>query len=325
MCEYKGQGSAIISFIKLRRFGFVMRALTMLLTWGMTIACVHAEASRIVIVESGTTERIASFTEALNQRLGTGADISVTTANDSMLEPLPNTFYIAVGARAMRATLSKRLSAPVLGVYLAASEYREIANAETDNRRQILSAIFADPSPAAQLRLVRLLFPRTTSVGVLLGQQSASLASGLISAGHDNNVVVTAETVAGTDQLYTALAKLNHVDAILALPDNDIYNKDSFRTILLTAYRRGQVLIGFSPGMVKAGASATVNCGTEQVADQTARWISEFKHSGRLPSPRHCDYYDVVLNERVLSSLGVSPPPLEVLRSEFQPKGESGK
>ena len=325
MREYKGQGSAIISYSTLRRFGFTTRALTICLTWGMAIGCVHAEALRIVIVESGITERIPSFTEALNQRLGSDAEISVTTVSDLTLEALPNTFYIAVGVRAVRATLLKYPSTPVLGVYLTASEYREIAIAETDNRRQIVSAIFADPSPAAQLRLVRLLFPRTTSLGVLLGQQSALSTSELISAGKDNDVVVTVETVAGTDQLYTALAKLSNVDAILALPDNEIYNKDSFRMILLTAYRRGQVLIGFSPGMVKAGASATVNCGTEQVVDQAVRWISEFKHSGRLPSPRHCDYYDVVLNERVLSSLGMSPPPIDILRREFQPKGESGK
>ena len=277
----------------------------------------HAEGQRITVVDSGATEYTARYVKALRQRLGDGA-VSVIAVDQLTTLPLADSLYVAVGEVALQTLLAKNVTAPVLSVFLAKLEYLNAAAASAKSSDAKLSAIFADPSPSIQLKLVSLLFPRAPRVGVVLGQASSQWAADLTAAGRDNEVAVTVETVASADELYAALAKLSQTDAVLAVPDSQIYNKETLRTILLSTYRRGQALIGYSPGMVKAGALATVSCGVDQIAEQTMRWIADYEQSGRVPNPQHCDNYDVFLNERVLTSLELTAPPKEVLLRQLQ-------
>jgi len=55
-------------------------------------------------------------------------------------------------------------------------------------------------------------------------------------------------------------------DVLLAVPDSEIYNSNSIRNILLSSYRRGIPLVGFSQAYVKAGALCAIFSTPEQLA-----------------------------------------------------------
>lgn len=98
---------------------------------------------------------------------------------------------------------------------------------------------------------------------------------------------------------------LQNSDVLFALPDSAIYNDSTIRNILLTTYRSGIPLIGFSTGFVKAGALCAVSSTPAQIAAQAATLIRQFGESHLLPAAQYPQEFEVTINEQVANSLGL--------------------
>jgi len=98
---------------------------------------------------------------------------------------------------------------------------------------------------------------------------------------------------------------LQNSEVLFALPDSAIYNDSTIRNILLTTYRRGIPLIGFSPGIVKAGALCAVSSTPAQIAAQAATLIRQFGDSHPLPVAQYPQEFEITINEQVANSLGL--------------------
>jgi len=96
-------------------------------------------------------------------------------------------------------------------------------------------------------------------------------------------------------------------DAIVALPDNQIYTKDNIRTILFTAYTNEKPVIGYSPGYVRAGALISAYSTPLQLMTQ----LNEILADSRLESAKstrqlyYSKYFSISLNLSVAESLSL--------------------
>jgi ABC-type uncharacterized transport system substrate-binding protein len=166
----------------------------------------------------------------------------------------------------------------------------------------MFTAVYAEPAPADQLRLVALLYRRPVRVAAILGPDTAFLKP-LLENEHVN--VLQADPDEDINRL---LGQIGQTDVLLALPDSAVYNPEKFRNILLSTYRHKQGVIGFSADMVKAGALATTYSEVEDINAQVAEIVASYVSGGELPAPEFPRYFHTIVNEGVARSLDVEVP-----------------
>ncbi|MCA1804707.1 MAG: hypothetical protein LC646_05060 [Xanthomonadaceae bacterium] len=173
------------------------------------------------------------------------------------------------------------------------------------------SAIFIDQPWQRQLNLIRLALPGVERIGILLGTTSRELQAEVETAIGQQQWQAQIGLVPEAGNYLGPLRRLlEQSEVLLAVPDQQVFNRQNLQGILLTSYRREVPMIGFSPGYVRAGALAAVYSTPEQIATQAAYWIASLlAEPGRLlPPARHPEYYSVAVNHQVARSLGLRIP-----------------
>ena len=103
-------------------------------------------------------------------------------------------------------------------------------------------------------------------------------------------------------------------DVLVALPDGQVFNRDTAMSILLTSYRYRRPVIGFSEAYVRAGAIAAVFSTPADIAHQAAEWLNELTDytqlAGQIRAPRH---FRITVNGRVAEALGLDQQDPEML------------
>lgn len=213
--------------------------------------------------------------------------------------------YITVGPTALRALLTRPVSGAVIAVFTANHLYNEIVTGTFDSRRLTVTGIYADPSPAEQLRLTAAIFKKRVAVAVLITERTAHLLPILHAAALQTNTDLQIERIAAAEETNRALNRVSNASVLLALPDSAIYNAQGVRHILLSTYRRNQAVVGFSESFVNAGALASTYSTVEDIIVQVREMLAEYASSGRLPNPQFPTYFRVATNDHVARSLNL--------------------
>lgn len=111
--------------------------------------------------------------------------------------------------------------------------------------------------------------------------------------------------------LLTTLRQLvNKNDALLMLPEQSIYNRDTLKGILLTAYRSRTPVISYSPGHVKSGALAAIFSSPTDIGRHLANLINQHYRGGLNSRTKtyYAQYYSIATNPNVAHSLGLELP-----------------
>ncbi len=230
-------------------------------------------------------------------------DLSVT---DKLVVAENSELVIALGVKALTAAGKLKQSTPVVGIFtplptfnaLLASSKRDLGN---------FSAIVLDQPYSRQLSLIRIILPDARTLGILLGSTSAVYAENIKEESDKSTLSVNVESVNLEDELIPKLKKvLDGNDALLAIPDPFIYNRETAQPILLTSYRYQKPVFGYSQSYVRAGALAAVYSSTRHLAKQAAEIaIRTQQTSGLLPPPQTPKYFAVQVNQQVARSLNI--------------------
>ncbi|MES2128399.1 MAG: hypothetical protein V4463_14120 [Pseudomonadota bacterium] len=228
--------------------------------------------------ESGITHRIAEDLRPRLQRLFANAPGK------------RKTLYVAIGPLALRSA-----SAHHDGVVLSLYTSSQVCHALLARG---MGAIYAEPAPADQLRLVELLYRRPVRIATILSEDTAFLKDALPG--------VTLEDFDSGDDINRALNKIAQQQVLLAVPDRAVYNTENIRNILLSTYRHNQGVIGFSADMVKAGALASTYSSVEDINAQAVDIVRDWLESDEMPAPQFPRYFRTIVNDGVARSLGVA-------------------
>lgn len=228
--------------------------------------------------------------------------------------------FIAAGPESLMYLLrSPDSHTPILSL-LNTQETLEHARAQLSTQRD-LSAIYYDPEPARQLRLIRAVLPRAERIGVFMGPGRDDDIRELERLAAEAGLVLNLEVVASEQELLSTLpGLLTRSDTLLAIPDARIITRQSLKALLLTAYRFNRVLIGSSEAMVNAGSLASTHSTPSQIAHQSADWvIAALTHTpAKLPAPGYAKDFDVAVNRQVARSLGIPVPEAAELKQILQ-------
>jgi hypothetical protein len=217
--------------------------------------------------------------------------------------------YVTIGPAALRDVTAQPCDCVVIAAYTSSQVFHEIVDRLPAARAREVTAVYAEPAPADQLRLADLLYRRPARVAAIVGRNTAFLKPSLAA---QHVVVVDADAVAADDSgggkddgagINRVLNRIAQTDVLLALPDSTVYNTDNIRNILLSTYRHKQGVIGFSGDMVKAGALATTYSDAEDINVQVTEVAARYIEGGELEPPRFPHYFRTVVNEGVADSL----------------------
>lgn len=206
--------------------------------------------------------------------------------------------YIAIGPAALRDVAARKDDCVVISAFTSSHVWHAVAAGATPARAAAMTAVYAEPAPADQLRLVALLYRRPVHIAAIIGSDSAYLRPMLRGA-------AALEQLAAGDDINRVLNRIAPNEVLLAMPDSAVYNAENIRNILLSTYRHKQGVIGFSADMVKAGALATTYSDIEDINAQVAEMASAFVATGELAPPQFPRYFSTIVNEGVARSLDI--------------------
>lgn len=245
----------------------------------------------------------------------TGDDSSVTRhIADDMYKRLVPTFagfrtelaqqrrmvLVAIGPTALRDAAMRPCDCVVIAAFTSSQVWRDVMAQVAQvapARAAAMTAVYAEPAPSDQLKLIALLYHRPARVAAIVTDPrffAPTLAGGA-------DVYAFSEG----DDINRLLNRIAQTEVLLALPDNAVFNAENIRNILLSTYRHKQAVIGFSSDMVRAGALATTYSDVEDINVQVAETAARFVASGVLPAPQFPRYFRTVVNEGVARSLDV--------------------
>ncbi|MES3023004.1 MAG: hypothetical protein V4857_15645 [Pseudomonadota bacterium] len=206
--------------------------------------------------------------------------------------------YVAIGPVALREAVARKPEGVVIAAFTSAHVWRAVLAEVPRGRKSSVTAIFAEPAPSDQLRLIQLLYKRPVRVSAIVSPDTAFLKPFLQGAAEieDYNV---------GDDINGALKRIAKAEALLAMPDREVYNTENIRNILLSTYRHNQGVIGFSSDMVKTGALASTYSEIEDINAQIAETAATFIATNELAGPQFPRYFRTIVNAGVARSLKV--------------------
>lgn len=206
--------------------------------------------------------------------------------------------YVAIGPAALHDVAVRKCDCVVLAAFTSSQVWRSVVAGLAPARANAMTAVFAEPAPADQLRLAALLYHRPVRIAAIVGADEGYLAGVLHGAAelHRFN---------DGDDINRVLNGLAPAEVLLAVPERAVYTTENIRNILLSTYRHNQAVIGFSADMVKAGALATTYSEIEDINAQVAEMAAEFVAGGVLAPAQYPRYFSTLVNDGVARSLNV--------------------
>lgn len=281
--------------------------------WALLFAAsAHAEtAGRINIVLDEATPAYREVADAFVASLGGRFPVQTRLLADMKAsEPgVPRsdrTLVVPVGVRAMKESYASfGADAAFLSLLVPRASAHSLSNGNTH-----ASAVYVDQPPARLLALVKLLLPQAKRVGVILSGDTADLARTFNAEAARVKMDLVVELVNGESDIPRALQRLlPRVDVLLLVPDATVVNENTVRHLLLASYRRRIPVIGFSRGLVNAGAVASVVSDPAAIGREGALVARQWNPlTGTLPAARHAGEFGLAFNRQVSRSLGIEVP-----------------
>lgn len=254
----------------------------------------HVDGFRYQIVSADDSQVTQRIIDDLTRRL-----VPIFSEFRNELAQRRRMLYVTIGPAALREVAARECDCVVISAFTSSQVVRAIQATLPPARAAAITAVYAEPAPSDQLRLVSRLYRRPVRIAAILGADTDFLKPALEAGG------VTVLEASANDDINRLLNQIAQAEVLLALPDSAVYNTENFRNILLSTYRHKQGVIGFSGDMVKAGALATTYSEVEDIDAQVADIAAGYVTGGELPPPQFPRYFRTVVNEGVARSLDV--------------------
>lgn len=179
-----------------------------------------------------------------------------------------------------------------------------------------LTALYRDQPLQRQLDLAKLLNPQLRRVAILRSEKPLPQSAAELQRRSGLSIAEAAAQPGEWPKLLAQLMRNN--DVLLGIDDASLYNGETIRSILLTAYRHGKGLIGPSRAFVTAGSLASCYTTPEQYLQQLLAMVAAAVDGHKLPQPQYPQYFRVAVNPQVAASLGLVIPDEETLTAWSQ-------
>lgn len=295
-----------------------MRALLLCLLVLVPISC-WAENLKVLVVLSDNSAPYQFFANALNKSLPASMRATVLEHPEQFSPDVSQAdLIVAVGMKATESAV-EQADVPVLAAMIPRTAYEELlAQASHKKSTRSISAIYLDQPWVRRIDFWHAALPDRHRIGLLHSPDTHIDVARLRHDVAQRGGTLVAQPVRSAEELFSRLESvLASSDVLLAIPDSMIYSSSNIRNILLTSYRLGVPLIGFSQAYVNAGALCAIFSTPEQLAEQAGATVISFARTGQLPEPQYPAAFTIAVNQQVARSLGIAVPSPEAIRNRM--------
>lgn len=289
--------------------------LPILLTGWLASPAAIAAAVDIVIADNDpATINLARAVEHALQQLRPAPATTVVDVTAVNKNPARDALVIPLGDN-----LAEWAASPVNGYAATLCFYVSSGNYAANGLGSARSALFRDQPLARQLLLARALLPDARTALVMHNQPLVPIAWNNGNGRRFADFTLRVNRVDdGIDWAKPLSRWLTENDVLIGVEDKSLYNRATIRSVLLTTYRHGKVLIGPNRGFVNAGSLASAYTSPEQYLVQLQAMVQSWLDTRTLPTPQFPVQYQIAVNRQVASSLGLTLPDDQVLLTMMQ-------
>lgn len=234
-------------------------------------------------------------------QLGKGERICTLAAYD-----MPGV-VIAVGSTALNALSDCSGLAPLLATMVLPSGNADRAGAGNH------AVVTLEIPPDTLLQRIRRMYPGGKRLALVRGPAlSSARANDIQILAKRAGIVVELLPCPGPRELLDSIQFLDRpFDFLWCLPDPALYQGPTIPALVLSAMRRRLPIIGFSEGMVRAGALVGFYPDYKDIGSQTGELV--LRRLDGLPCPPRTSPRKVktAINERVMRALGIHATPVD--------------
>jgi len=190
----------------------------------------------------------------------------------------------------------------VLCVLLSNQAFLNIQKLRKTTSHYRFGAIVIDQPLQRQINIANVVFPSLQKFGLLTSKEES------LGDIDKNRWSLSVDDFNANQAVAPQIVRmLSDKDALVAVPDKQIYTTERLRTVLLTAYGYAKPVIGYSRAYVRAGALITTFTTPGQVFRQASEIVDEFRSAkagdvNQVYEPR---YFSIVHNPSIAKSLGL--------------------
>jgi ABC-type uncharacterized transport system substrate-binding protein len=283
---------------------FIARLLLIFLTFFSALV----SAENIVLVAENNTPVLKKLIRELSQ-LTPDFSYQISTAKKPITIP-QDAYVISVGAKQSShvdySQYPKRIA-----VMLTAKQ------AESSD---MATSIYIEPPLSRQLQLADLLVPGDKKIGLLVSnkQDKEDVLKTLTDTEIMMLKVVNIEDYDNINQALFYVLKGTRL--LLGHYNNDIYNAQNIKNILITSYRQRKVLIGPSRAYLKAGSFSTTFSDLSHIARRIMEVVIHHQGTGQWLKADYNPHYRILFNPQVARSLNIRMLESEVLMQKMGEK-----
>lgn len=219
---------------------------------------------------------------------------------------------VTIGAQALVSVLNTNTSIPVFSVLIRKNIFHNLLSEHHRSLQDAdhpINVFYLDQPLERQFNLLKCLISKKNRepVGVLLGSQSLAEQEQLHMLAQKEKIVLNTICINPSENPVAALDKFfGEAKVMLAIPDHRIYNSQTARGLLLTAFHKRLPMIGYSRTFVNNGALGAVYSTTKQLAQQSAQQILALVQQQKLPPAQYPQEFAVAVNYQVAQTLGIN-------------------
>lgn len=229
----------------------------------------------------------------------------VTFVDCGSVLPTQSQVFVALSYSDATNLLSNKYlaSSPIIisNVYRASVSDMLAANEKVD-----IYTFFNDPDPRAQLLLSKAVFPALPRLLLIHSYSTHSIAVEYQHSASQLGLELQLATVKDEKGVLKAIQDYRDIDAILLIPDKNLYNKMTLPNIIRSSYQLNVPLIGFSPALVQSGVLGTTYPSHQARVDFVSAVVDHYiENHDDSNTPLDGHSHGLSINRRVARSLGM--------------------
>ncbi len=311
------QSSLFINFIGQRTKAFILWlgiVLSLFLSTG-------AQAATVAVVLSDDSEPYQETADAIERALGMEHSVVRVLSDrfkvgDSALSRAK--ILVTVGVKAAELVADRGGKTPIVSVLVTEDWYRDAGRALLSSGGRSATALVLDQPISRQLDLVNRAFPNAKKVGVVVGTRNAGILAELEREASAHRLTLISALADSEPKLVSVLGQvLADSDLLLAVPDPDVFNRNTVQTVLMTTYRYRDPVLGYSKALSRAGALVSIYSSPKQIGRQAGEIALAAMNGGKVSGMQWPKYFSVLVNTNVARSLAINVPTEESLLQDL--------
>lgn len=289
--------------------------LSVILLFASCAAVAQSGPRHVIIVKSNNNSYYDQTIQTLTKQVKGSVEFSTRTAqelNNTRVDSQSDNFYIALGQAAVEAVNRLDSNPRALNTYLTQEQFNNLQIGErqlTILLDQPLHRYLAFSKLVLGIDRIGVITPRKKIITPL---QTSTLK--------EFELTLNQHRISNDNKFLPVLRNLlQQDDALLMLPQQNIYNRDTLKAVLLTSYRSRKPVVSYSPAHVKSGAVASIYSSPADIGRHLALLLGNALENklDLKPGYLHARYYSISMNSRVARALDIVLPDRQALRARL--------